>query len=170
MRNVLLSCIFSCSCLIAGTEAGGVQWKAPGTWKALPDRPMRAGTYSVPAASGDPEAGEMAIFFFGPGQGGSVEANIQRWIGQFQDVKTPAKRATQKLNGFSVTTIELAGTYLFSPTPMSPEKTPKPGYRMVAAIVDAPDGPVFFKFTAPAKTVAANEALFQTMLKSIAKK
>ena len=31
---------------------------------------MRAGTYSVPAVAGDSEAGEMAVFFFGKGQGG----------------------------------------------------------------------------------------------------
>ena len=118
----------------------------------------------------DSEPGEMAIFYFGQGQGGSVEANVQRWIGQFQNTTGPAKRSTQKINGFSVTTIELAGAYLFSPSPMSPEKTPKPGYKMLGAIVEAPEGPVFFKFTAPVKTLAANESAFQTMLKSIAKK
>ena len=170
MHKVILSCLILSFNLSGATDAGGVKWNVPASWKALPDRPMRAGTYSVPPAAGDSEAGEMAVFYFGQGQGGSVEANVQRWIGQFEKVTTPAKRATQKLNGLSVTTIEIAGTYLFSPSPMSPEKTPKPGYRMLGAIVEGTEGPVFFKFTAPAKTIAVNETAFQTMLKSIAKK
>ena len=131
---------------------------------------MRAGTFVAPAAAGDSEPGEMAIFYFGQGQGGSVEANIQRWIGQFQKAKGASKRSTQKINGFNVTTIEVEGTYLFSPSPMSPDKTPKPGFKMTAAIVEAPEGPVFFKFTAPTKTVVAHDGAFQTMLKSISKK
>ena len=170
MRNQILHIMLAGATVFAASEAGGIQWKAPSQWKALPDRPMRAGTFSVPAAAGDGEPGEMAIFYFGQGQGGSVEANVQRWIGQFQNTTGQAKRSTQKIYGFSVTTIELGGTYLFSPSPMSTEKTPKPGYKMLGAIVEAPEGPVFFKFTAPGKTLAANESAFQTMLKSIAKK
>ena len=170
MRNLILLGLLAGSFANAASDAAGIQWKAPTTWKALPDRPMRAGTFTVPAVAGDPEAGEMAVFFFGAGQGGSVEANITRWIGQFQNPAAPPKRATQKINGLNVTTIEVAGTYLFSPSPMSTEKTPKPGFRMLAAIVEAPEGPVFFKFTAPVKTVAANEGAFQSMLKSISKK
>ena len=170
MRNQILCILLVGAAVFAASDAGGIQWKAPSQWKALPDRPMRASTFSVPPAAGDNEPGEMAIFYFGQGQGGSVEANVQRWIGQFQNTTGPAKRSTQKINGFSVTTIELGGAYLFSPTPMSQEKTLKPGYKMLGAIVEAPEGPVFFKFTAPEKTVAANENAFHIMLKSIAKK
>ena len=170
MRNLFLLGLLAGTLLFAANEAAGIQWKAPTTWKALPDRPMRAGTYSVPATAGDSEAGEMAVFFFGKGQGGDVESNIARWIKQFEHPTTAPKRATQKINNLNVTTIEVAGTYLFSPSPMSTEKTPKPGFRMIAAIVEAPDGPVFFKFTAPAKTVAVNEAAFQALLKCVTKK
>ena len=40
-------------------------------------RPMRLATYTVA-----PDA-ECGVYFFGSGQGGSVEANLDRWIGQF---------------------------------------------------------------------------------------
>ncbi len=170
MRNQVLYMMLVGAAASAASDAGGIQWKAPSQWKAQADRPMRAATFTVPAAAGDSEPGEMAIFYFGQGQGGTVEANVQRWIGQFQNTTGPALRSTQKINGFGVTIIELAGAYLFSPTPMSPEKTLKPGYKMLGAIVEAPDGPVFFKFTAPVKTIAANESVFQTMLKSVTKK
>lgn len=170
MRNQIFYMMLAGAAAFAASDAGGIQWKVPSQWKAQPDRPMRAGTFTVPAAAGDSEPGEMAIFYFGQGQGGSVEANVQRWISQFQNTTGPAKRSTQKINGFGVTTLEIAGTYLFSPTPMSPDKTPKPGYKMLGAIVEAPEGPVFFKFTAPSKTIAANDSAFQTMLKSVVKK
>jgi len=45
---------------------------------------MRKATYRVPAKDG--EDAEMAVFYF-KGEGGSTEANIQRWIGQFPDAK-----------------------------------------------------------------------------------
>ena len=65
------------------------------------------------------------------------------------------------------TVVDLSGTYLFSPTPMSPEKTSKPGYRMLGAIVEGPGGSLFFKLTGPEGTVAANVAGFDAMLSSI---
>ena len=52
MRNQILYMMFAGATVFAASDAGGIQWKAPSQWKALPDRPMRAGTFSVPAAAG----------------------------------------------------------------------------------------------------------------------
>ena len=130
---------------------------------------MRAATYSAPAAAGDAEPGEVAVFYFGPGQGGGVQANIDRWISQF-----PKKTGTPKINkstvaGMGVTMINVAGTCGASSSPMSQEKVNKPSFRMIGAIVEAPQGAVFFKFTGPAKTVAAQEASFLGMINAITK-
>ena len=46
--------------------------------------PMRAATYTVQDA-------ECVVYFFGQGQGGSVEANIARWGGQFTRNGQPAQ-------------------------------------------------------------------------------
>lgn len=147
-------------------SAGGLQWTAPTAWKSQPQRPMRAATYAVPAAAGDKEDGEVAVFYFGPGQGGGVEANLQRWVAQFETTAKP-QTAKKTMNGLPVTTIDLPGTYLASAGPMSPTKTSKPGYRLLGAIVEGPQGGVFFKFTGPAKTVAAGQAAFDKMLGGI---
>ena len=64
--------------------AGGLQWAAPADWTSKGSTRMRAATYAIPAAAGDSEGGECAVYFFGPGQGGSVRANIRRWLGQFR--------------------------------------------------------------------------------------
>jgi hypothetical protein len=52
---------------------------------------------------------------------------------------------------------------------MAPQATKKPGYRMLAAIVEGQDAPVFFKLTAPAKTAAQAEAAFHEMIASLRK-
>jgi len=130
---------------------------------------MRAATYVVPKAAGDAEDAECAVFYFGQGQGGGVEANVQRWLAQFQEKPaTPPQPKKQTIAGVQVTTIEHGGTYLVG-APMAQVKTPKPGYRMIGSIVEAPEGNVFFKLTGPAKTVAAAEPAFQRLLASIKK-
>ena len=45
----------------------------------------------------------------------------------------------------------------------------EPGYRLLGAIVEGPQGAVFFKFTAPAMTVAAQQSDFETLLKSVSR-
>lgn len=137
-----------------------------------PDRPMRAASYGISAAAGDSEGGECIVYYFGPGQGGGVEANVKRWIGQFQapdggPADGLAKRSSKTVNGIEVTLLDLTGTYLFKPFPMAPQATKKPGYRMLAAIAQGKDAPVFFKLTAPVKTAAAAEAAFMKMIDSL---
>ena len=68
---------------------------------------------------GDSDPGECAVFYFGAGQGGGVEANVTRWVGQFQ-TDTAAKRSSKTINGIKVTMVDVAGTYLYKPAPMSP--------------------------------------------------
>jgi hypothetical protein len=135
---------------------------------------MRAATYTVPATAGDSEDGECAVFYFGPGQGGGVDANVKRWVGQFQapsggPADSLAKTTKKTINGVVVTIVDVAGTYMFRPAPMAPQATPKPGYRMLAAVAEGSQAPVFFKLTAPKKTADAVEAEFLKMLESLKK-
>lgn len=148
-------------------NAAGVQWTPPSSWKAQGPRPMRAATYAVPAAAGDKEDGECIVNYFGPGQGGPVDANVKRWIGQFEGGEKTAKTAKRTIHGLNVTTVDVSGTYSGMGGPMAPTKSVKPNYRMLGAIVEAPQGSLFFKFTGSAKTVAANQAKFEAMLSSI---
>jgi len=159
---------------LGAESASGLSWTAPASWKAEAARPMRAATYLIPAAAGDAEGGECVVYYFGPGQGGSVDANIDRWIQQFQapdggPADKLAKRGNKTGNGIPVPTLELTGTYLFKPFPMAPKAMPKPGYRMLAAIAQGKDAPVFFKLTAPKKTADAAEADFWKMIESLKK-
>jgi hypothetical protein len=167
MRIALLLLLASLSVIRAETGAG-VRWAAPASWKAQAARPMRAATYVVPAAD-DKEDGECGIYYFGPGKGGSVDDNMKRWIGQFEPAQQEAQPHKRTISGLNVTTIDLSGTYTGAGGPMATAKTIKPGYRLLGAIVEAPEGLIFIKFTAPAKTAAANQANFENLLKSLAR-
>jgi hypothetical protein len=148
-------------------SAAGLSWAPPATWKADAPRPMRVGTYKIPAAKGDAEDAECAVFYFGEGQGGTVDQNVQRWAAQFEGAKAPATKK-EKVAGFEMTTLELEGTYTGGGGPMGPKVT-KPGFKLLGAIVEGPSGPIFFKLTGPAKTVEAARADFQKMLKGLKK-
>ncbi|HXY38787.1 MAG TPA: hypothetical protein VEQ10_03910 [Vicinamibacteria bacterium] len=153
----------------ARTEgAGGIEWKVPAGWTAGGGSAMRVATYTVPAAKGS-EAGECAVFFFGTGQGGSVEANVERWARQFEGTPRP-ERTTSTVVGLPVTRVQLAGTYLAPGGPMMQSTGKKAGYRLAGAITEAPQGNVFFKLTGPAPTVAAALPAFDALIASIRKK
>ena len=148
--------------------AGGIHWTVPSGWTAGKTSPMRAATYGVPAAAGQ-EPGECAVFFFGPGQGGGVDENVARWGKQFEGTPKPAAR-TEQVAGLRVTRAEIAGTYLAPGGPMMQSTGKRAGYRLLGAIVEAPEGNVFFKLTGPAPTVAAAQAKFDGLVASIRKK
>jgi len=167
MRVLLLTMMTGL--LLLAESASGVKWKMPASWKAQGERPMRVATYTIPAAAGDKDPGELAVFYFGPGQGGGVQANIDRWQGQVTQKTGPAKTAKMTVAGMPVTSVDVSGTYALSAGPMAPTPVNKTGYRMLGYIVEAPKGAVFFKLTGPAKTVGANEAAYLGMIKGIVK-
>jgi len=150
----------------------GVSWSVPSEWETGPERPMRVATYWVGTGSNQ---ADCAVFFFGPGQGGTVEDNISRWIGQFKEAdggnpKDKAAINKETVAGMAVTTIDLAGTYTASMGgPMSGKKEDRPDYRMLGAIIEAPQGPVFFKLTGPKDVVTAAQDQFGQLVHSIQK-
>ena len=174
--SVLIVCVLCLATALALTLAGvlaesaaGLRWTAPAGWKSEAPRPMRAATYSVAPAPGDEAAGEVVINYFGSGQGGSVDANIERWKGQVHgsDGK-PATAAVAKrtVRGITMTTIDASGAYSGMGGPMMTSPKAVPGYRLLGAIVEGPSGNVFVKLTGPANTVAANQQKFDQLLGS----
>jgi hypothetical protein len=171
MRRTFAISLLLASCVLAGSVAG-LKWIDPSGWTNEGSRPMRAATYSVPPAPGDREKSECVVYFFGTGQGGDVEANILRWKGQVlgSDGKpAAAKVKKQTIHSLPVTTIDSSGEYTGMGGPMSQQKSAAPGYRLLGAVIEGPEGNVFIKFAGPAKTVAANETKFQHLLNSFEK-
>jgi hypothetical protein len=148
--------------------AAGIHWTVPSAWQEQGQRAMRVATYSIPAAGGQGDPGECAVFFFGRGEGGDVEANISRWVSQFEK-PGEAQRTSKTVDGMAVTMVRVGGTYLAPSGPMMQSSGKKEGYKLLGAIIAAPEGSVFFKFTGPAKVVDGAEKEFMGMIDTIAK-
>lgn len=130
---------------------------------------MRKASYTIPHAGNDPEDAELGVFYFGPGQGGGLEANVDRWVKQFVDLPPDrVSRADRHANGLLQHTIEVESGTFNASTMMAPGKgKPKPDFALLGAIVEAPTGMYFFKLTGPKATVAASKKTFYALLDSI---
>ena len=156
---------------------GGFSLQSPAGWQRVqPKSGIVETEFAIPsegaAADGTPaQPGRMTVM----GAGGTVQANIDRWYGQFtqpdgSETKTKATTKKLELAGCKVTLVDIPGTYKDSPGgPFAGGRTiERPDYRMLAAIVETPDrGNYFLKFYGPAKTVTAHADGFRTMVEGM---
>lgn len=148
------------------TAAGELAWDAPASFESAPNpNAMRKATYKIKRAAGDTEDAELSI----SQAGGSVDANITRWVGQFsQKSDDSPKRTELKVNDIKVTVAEIKGTFAGSGMPGMPAQDPKSSYAMLGAIAETPSGELwFFKMTGPEKTVTAARADFDKLVNSL---
>jgi len=124
--------------------------------------------FEVPVAEGDDIPGRVTVM----GAGGGVEANVDRWKGQFKapesgEVKAEVKEV--KVADQPVHIVDIRGTYLDKPGPFVPGPgVERADYRMLGAIISTADaGQYFVKFYGPAKTVTANEPAFKEMIEGL---
>jgi len=149
-----------------------IAWTTPAGWKQeTPSSGMRYAQFRIPGLDGDPDDAECAVFYFGPGQGGSPKDNASRWISQFaqpdgSSSESRAKTELKTVNGKQVMFVEVGGTYTPSTMGM-PGGEAKKDYALLGAIVSGPDAPWFFKLTGPRRTVDANRDAFTEMIASI---
>lgn len=168
--KILFSCLMTILAVSALHAADPVQFSVgdfsfdrPDGWTWVPTTSaMRKAELSVPGSEG--KAAEVTFFHFGPGQGGGVEANVQRWFGQFQDGYTDTR--VEKYGKTSVTMVTASGTFA-SGMPGGPT-TPEAGYALRGAILESAGGDVFIKMTGSEATVKAAEGAFEKMVKTAA--
>jgi hypothetical protein len=156
----------------AAPAPGSLTFTAPAGWQSRPaTSSMRVAEFVVPRAQDDPEDAEIIVYYFGAGAG-TIDANIDRWIGQIQQpdgsaTKEKAKRTTQTVNGLHLTMVDAEGTYVAEMRPGSTDRYNKPGFRLRAAVVETPRGPYYIKMTGPAKTIGAADAAFAAFVGSL---
>jgi hypothetical protein len=124
---------------------------------------MRIATYRVPRAAGITDDADLAV----TRAGGSTDANIERWVGQF-DVHGKETRTEKTVHGLKITVVEMSGTFGGGGgAMMQGASTPKPGWSLLAAIVEAPGTPYFFKLTGPSASIAAARTSFAALLDTV---
>ncbi len=156
------------------SPAAALKFTVPAGWVSrTPSSSMRLADFTLPRVAGDVEDATATLYFFG-GTGGSVQANLDRWIGQVAQPNggpsTDVAKTTTLASaaGLKITLVDVAGTYVGEVTPGSAERFNKPGFRQLAAVVETPAGPHFVKVVGPARTVAKWEASVAAFLKSLA--
>jgi len=153
------------------SQGGELRFKAPDGWVSeRPTSSMRVSQYQLPAAEGDAEAASLVVYYFGSGQGGSVDANLERWIGQMQTPggsKEKAKTETTTVNGMKVTLLDVSGDYAGGDMAGGGAAAQnKPNFRMRAGVIETPKGAYFIKLVGPQKTVNRWDQGFQEFVKS----
>jgi len=100
---------------------------------------MRAAAYEVPDDNGGAPA-LCSVFYFGQGRAGTMDANLERWRGQFSRVEH-ADRAVREVGGLVLTVVEIEGSF----APTSSEADAVDDALLLGAAVAGPQGPVFVK-------------------------
>jgi hypothetical protein len=148
---------------MADTPKPAQFWVVPPTWKALPNpSTMRLATYRIPRAEGDTQDTDLSVVQ----AGGTADANIDRWLGQF-DRAGKDTRTIKIVRGMRVTIVEVQGAYLGGGMTADNQPASNPEWALLAAIVETPGTPTFFKMVGPVKSVAAARTAFGALLASV---
>lgn len=170
-RLIVAVAVMSCflGCIRGGESAGtpldvkGLRIELPAGWMSVPPASSMRAAQAIIAGPGGPA--ELAVFHFGAGQGGDIDANIQRWISQITpDPGTGPQRETfETTGGLRVTWVDAEGTLQPGQMGMGPA-TAQPHSRLLGAVIEGEGGPWFFKATGPDLTLAGQRLAFRGML------
>jgi len=146
--------------------AGGIGWNAEEPFVyGRPSNAMRDAQYSVRDQQGVVLI--VSHFDMDVGGGGDVMENVRRWTGQFDEdgrvASTPEERV---INDLEVTRVDVSGTFI-GRMGLGPSGGSRPNWRMMGAIVEGPQGLVFFKLIGPAAGVEVAQEAFEQLVLSI---
>ena len=148
-------------------EVGAFKFARPAEWKWVAvTSPMRKAQLAVPGKEGAKPA-EMTFFHFGAGGAGGVDANVKRWLGQFQSQDGADKVEPETLGGIKVMFVSTTGTFSGG-MPGGAPAAPLENYALLGAILDHADGPVFVKMTGPVDVVSAAAKQFHAFIAAAA--
>lgn len=114
------------------------------------------------------QSAEVIFFYFGQGNGGGTQANVDRWLSQFQEPKDKINSKVEEATAGKrkVTYVQAEGTYL-SGMPGEP-KTAQPNSMLLGAILESDQGNVFVRLTGPADLAKASKSEFRKMMEGAA--
>lgn len=152
-------------------SAAPFTWTAPPGWKETkPSSSMRVAQFEADVKWDDGVPVVCALF---GAIGGGRQANVDRWIAQFQqkdgtDSKSKAKVTETQRDGLTVVRVELTGA--FSDGMVNPPRQTDDGM-LLGGIVESADGAsIYVKMTGPREGMAAQSAAFDAFLASFKKR
>jgi hypothetical protein len=144
-------------------KVGAFTFSRPARWDRIEvTSSLRKAEFRVRSPRAGPAA-EVIFFQFPPGQGGSAQANADRWFAMFKEPreKLGARVERRTVGKWSLTYVEARGTYVGG---QPPAKTPSPNYALLGAIIESPDGNVFARMVGPADLAESAGAEFRSMI------
>ncbi len=155
---------------------GKIQLVAPADWvKVQPKSNIVQYEFSAPKLEEKDKAQAARITF--TASGGTIDQNIERWYGQFEQpdksaTKDKAKVEKFDVDGQTVHWVDIPGTFkdTMGAGPFAPSKAPtlRENYRMLGAIIETKGmGNHYVKITGPAETVEKLAEGFKKMLKEL---
>jgi hypothetical protein len=143
---------------------------APRDWVPTPtSNTMRLAEFRI-GEDGGVRGAEVVAYFFGAGQGGSVEANTRRWTEQFFDAEGghPVPE-TEQLDGgiFATTVITLEGAYARTVGMGMPPARAVPDQMLIAAVVETPRGNLYIQLHGPSALVRSERDRFLAFVRTI---
>jgi hypothetical protein len=130
---------------------------------------MLVAEYLPPAKPG--AEAKLVVTYFGPNGDGSIDDNINRWIGQFTQPDGKSSRDVAKIDRLTVAgqdaiMLSVSGHYV-APAMPGAAAVDKQDQALLAAIVASPSGPYYFKLVGARSTVDTNAATYLAMLTSM---
>ncbi len=168
--------------IAGGTEcmlgSGALKVMAPKDWKSVkPSSSMTSFQFMIPKVDGEAEDvsdGKLTVMTVG----GSMEANLNRWYGQFTQPDGSTTEEKTKIEditvaGCDVKIVSLQGTMTerMGGGPFAGGKmVERENYRKLVAVIQGGElGQHFVTLTGPGKTVQANADKFRQMVNSLSK-
>ena len=140
----------------------------PAAWTTrAPSSSSRLAEFVLPTTTAG--AGEVVVYFFGPRQGGNVDANLARWKSQFSnpDSSPVSEAVTRDSSGaFPLTFAEYRGSYRRGIGAGSADSV-RAGQELIAAIVETPRGVLFIQLFGSIARVAAERDTFVAFVKGL---
>jgi len=150
----------------------GYSAAVPKGWTSrTPSSSMRLAEFvaATPASTTSPGA-EVIVYFFGPSQGGSVEANLARWKAQFSSPTGEAVKevvTTETKGTFPLTIAEYRGTYARGIGAGSGADAARPNHALIAVVAETPKGTLFFQLFGPVASVEAQRAAYLAFVRGL---
>lgn len=150
---------------------GDLKFTIPSKWKIEPvESPSRGGQWRVPPLHGEGEGGEVVAFYFGPGVGGTAKENIESWIGtMFNAEGNPAAAEIKHhdVGPFKISQVVIFGTYNQVISLPGAPPAHKANYGLLGAVIENPQGNIYWRFTGPEALITATLPLFNKVVDSV---
>ena len=153
-------------------KVAGLNFTIPYKWRIQPvENANRAGQWSVPLPhDADGEGADVAVFYFGKDVGGDAKENIAAWNDLVLDARdNPAPAKVSKLNagGLKISVVSIFGTYEQPVEQPGLPPVEKPKFGLLGAVVETPQGNIYWRLTGPEALVTATLPLFNKIVASV---